>query len=80
MTLQPNDRFSRTPRNPSRSFRLRYDEEIECCVCFEKIEVGSLVRYNPAGLIVHVKHSAPAPVTETPCPECWLVHAGECDR
>lgn len=80
MTLQPNENFSKDRRNPTRSFTLRYQDDIECCVCFEIIEVGSLVRYNPEGLIVHVRHRKPEPVAGKPCPSCWLVHAGECDR
>jgi hypothetical protein len=78
MTLSPNGRFSKERRNPRSSFLLQYDNEIECPVCFEKIEVGSRVRYREDGLIVHVRHRKADPV-ETPCPRCWLVHPGECD-
>lgn len=74
----------RKPRKPiPLSFEARYPGT--CCSCGERIEVGDVIRYNADDEIVHARHEIiharherPEEVLAPPCPDCFMVHKGEC--
>lgn len=71
-TLAPE----RVRKKVSLSFQARYHGA--CATCFEVIEPGDMIRYNPNDEIVHARHDAPFEKLGPPCKSCFMVHAGEC--
>jgi hypothetical protein len=48
----------------------------ECATCGERINAGEEVRFDNDDELVHFScERAPT----TPCPKCFLVHAGDCN-
>ena len=76
--IEREEREDRT--DASRSFIAAYDHPVACPRCYLPITRGQRVRYIAGNDLVHVWHRHPEPANEEPCPTCWLVHGGDCDR
>lgn len=49
-----------------------------CTECWEPINVGDFVEYNDKGGLVHTECPELERPEKEPCPDCFLIHAGEC--
>ena len=50
----------------------------DCAVCGERINPGEEVRFNNDDELEHFACEPRVIEAGTPCPRCFLIHAGEC--